>query len=133
MINYRNCSPDLLREALVHANASFPESENDTLSDSEPWALLALRAEWLARILQHLAHGEREEAGAVEVAYAQTLRKGLSKSGALLELLRCYDHLAVDVDHKRWARKIIARIAEGDASVKPYQARAALEALCANS
>ncbi len=133
MINYRNDSTDLPRVALVHANASFPELEKDTLSDAEPLALLALRAEWLVGILQHLAHAEGDEAGAVEVALATTLRRRLSKSGALLELLRSYDTLAVDVDHKRWARKIIARIADGDASVKPFQARAALEALCANS
>ena len=36
-------------------------------------------------------------------------------------------------DHKRWARKIIARIATGDRGVTQFQARAALEALCSPS
>ena len=131
MINYQNTPQDLLRDTAAHFNDSLPELRDDVLSDTEPWALLALRAQWLARILQHLAHAERADARAVELAYAANLRRQLAKSGTLAALLQGYDKLAGEVDHKRWARKIIARIATGDTSVTPYQARAALDALCA--
>lgn len=131
MINYINSHPDLLRDPIGPIDPSVPEPPNDILSDAEPWALLALRAQWLGRVLQQLADAERSDARAVEVAYADNLRRQLARSGAVLELLQCLDRLGAEVDHKRWARRIIARIAAGDASVTPYQARAALDALCA--
>lgn len=131
MINYLNSSPDLSCELPAHASASIPEAAKEALSDAEPWTLLALRAEWLGRMLRCLAQLEGAQAGAVEMAYALELRRKIARSGMLAELLHCLEQAGGDVDHKRWARKIIARIAAGDLSVRPYQARAALDALCA--
>jgi hypothetical protein len=130
MINYHNDRLDPLRDTSAHTNASVPEPRKDTLSDTEPWALLALRAQWLTRILQHLANVDRSVGRPADAAYAANLRRQLGTSGTLRELLRLYENLTDEVDHKRWARKIVARIAAGDASVSPYQARAALDALC---
>ena len=122
MINYQTVIDGALRNQRPAARLVPEQSAEGEALDCSAWTLLASQETWLGLLMEALMQSEADGA-------RLTAHDSGPHAAALRELQRVVALQPDPPDHKRWARRIIARIAAGDRGVRPYQARAALEAL----